>query len=315
MLRTLAFACLCATAASAQGWEGRGFDDGVWFVGAAIPPDAPFLFQCGGRSARNLPLDQTDIADPLMTRANQIMLSVEPALFADPPDQVTGLSIIVDGTPFAVPTMEYSEFNGFYETPLDINDPVFARLRAGTTAALDWNGTWVARDISLRGSSDAIRTMAQACVAGWAALPRPLRDWSAITVIEEAGRYCNGRAKVDLQYVTIHDLDGDTHPDLILDMGAVECTEGESWMRRGAGMCGASHCSNFVYLSRSLSDEPEEILAIGTRVTTTEAGQIRINAGAGIGTCAAEGLDACEYQFDPTSGSLEYLGLVPYLPE
>ena len=314
MFRALALSCLLATPALAQGWEGRGLEDGVWFIGSAIPPDGAFLFQCGGRSAQNLPFEQSDITEPKLTRPGQIMLSVEPALFAPAPDSVTGLSIVVDGTPFVLPPLRFSEFDGFYEVPLDINEPIFARLRAGTTAALDWNGNRIADDISLQGSATAIRTMTRACTAGWAALPRTVQNWNVETVTAEAARYCQGPAVVEMTYARIHDLDGDNHPDLILDMGAVTCTDADSWMQRGAGMCGASHCSNFVYLSRGLSDEPEEILAIGTRITATETGQVRINAGAGLSTCAAEGFEACECQFDPTSGTLEFLGFVPYDP-
>jgi len=317
MLRLLAIllTLLSAAPALAQTWLSRGLDDGVWFIGFAGPPSYDFIFQCGGRAAQNLPFENSDISEPKLTEPGQIMLSVSPALFDGQPDEITGLSLAVDGTPFPLAPLRYSEFDNFYEVPLDINDPVFARLRAGTTAGILWNGQWIARDISLSGSSDAIRTMAQACVTGWAALPRSAPVWSAQTILAEAARYCDGPAKVDFDYISIRDLDGDSHPDLILDMGAVECTEGESWERRGAGMCGASHCSNFVYLSQSPFDEPQEILSIGTRIVTDQAGQLRINGGGGLGQCSSEGFDACEYQFDPTSGTLEYLGLVPYNPE
>jgi hypothetical protein len=317
MLRNtfLLLVSILATPAKSETWSASGFDDGVWFIGAALSPDFDFIFQCGGRSAQNLPFDPSDITEPKLTAPNQIMLSVEPGLFGTPqPDQITDLAIVIDGTPFAMSPLQFNAFDGFFEAPLHINNPVFARLRAGSQAGLLWNGDLVARDIPLTGSSNAIRTMAQACVAGWASQPRVIPDWNAQTVIAEAARYCNGPAKVDMTYTHIRDLDGDGHADLILDMGAVECTGLDFPMSRGAGMCGASHCSNFVYLSRGPLDEPDEILAIGTRIVTNDQGQLRIHGGGGLGQCAAAGFDACEYQFDPTSGTLEYLGLVAFDP-
>lgn len=314
MLRLVALCLLFATPALAQTWQSRGLEDGVWFIGFAGPPSFDFIFQCGGRSAQNLPFENSDITEPKLTEPGQIMLSVNPSLFDGQPKDITDLALIIDGAAYPVPPLSYSEFDGFFETPLDVNDPIFAGLRGGTSAALVWDGTHITDDIPLIGSSAAIRTMSQVCVAGWAALPRTVQNWNSQTVIAEAARYCEGPAEVDMTYVRIQDLDGDNHPDLILDMAGVDCTETRDRLGWGAGHCGASHCSSFVYLSRGMADEPEAILAIGTRIVINDAGQVRINAGAGLSTCAAERFEACEYQFDPTSGTLEYLGLVPYEP-
>lgn len=313
MLRPLALLLLMATPAFSQSWVSRGLEDGVWFIGFAAPFNRDVIFQCGGRSAQNLPFTASTITEPQLTERNQIMLSVNSALITPFSEAVDGITIVVDGTDFPLPALHYSAFGNAYETPVHINDTLLARLQSGTTATLLRDGTRIA-DIPLTGSSNAIRTMTEACIAGWAALPRAIPAWTPELVQTEAERYCNGPATVNLTYAPIQDLDGDTLPDLLLDMGAVFCPQGEPWEQRGAGMCGASHCSNFVYLSQSPFDAPQEILAIGTRIVTTPAGQLRIHGGGGLAQCNSAGFDACEYQFDPSTGTLEYIGLVPYDP-
>ena len=305
-------AILAATPVLADTWQSTGFDDGVWFIGSAVAPYSAFLFQCGGRSGQQFPFEQSDLTEPKLTRDNDIMISVDPSLFDTTEDVISNISVVIDGSPFLLPSLRFNEFDGFFEAPLDINDPIFARLRSGTFAGILWRGEWIARDIPLTGSSDAIQTMAQACVAGWAAQPRIPPNWTASTIAAEARRYCNGPATVNTEFVIAEDVDTDDIPDLILDMREIECTEGESWQRRGAGMCGASQCSIFVYLSTNPSAEPDEILGLGAQLRTGEGGQTLIAAGAAYSTCLEANLETCEYRFDPSGGTLDYLGLFPY---
>lgn len=296
--------------AFAQSWSGTGFDDGVWFIGAAISANSEVILACGGRSAQNRPFEDSEYTEPTLTERDIINFALDPAPWGWPAaESLADIAIVIDGQSYSLPPLPFSDFDGAYAAGVDINDPIFAALRAGSSAAITQNGATI-QSFGLRGSSAAIRTMAQACVAGWANQPREPVVWSSATVREVAEDFCNGPAKVDFDWVTIQDLDGDGLQDLLLDIGAVECTEEEFPMSRGAGMCGASHCSQFVYLSMATTSEPEEFLSIGSRTFTDAEGRTIIAGSAGLGECQpVDPENGCEYRFDPAGGTLDYLGI------
>lgn len=329
MLRWFCVCTFLTSPAVADAWSGQGFDDGVWFIGTAVSERSELMLDCGGRSARALAYEQSDVSEPSLTDPGTILLRIDPSLFGSPNvDALHGIAVNIDGTRHPLPPLNFSAFHGSYAAALDANHPVFADLGTGISARITQGGEPVAQ-IGLAGSFDAIQDMTQACAAGWASnapvspeaqfslvsaqtQPQTHNPWTADAVNQLAADFCQGPAVADMEFVVIEDLDADGITDLLLNMGDVSCTDTHDRLGWGAGYCGASQCSTFVYLSRAIAPEPEEIFSLGIGTHTTDDGRRLITGGASLTTCAREGYEACEYRFDPANGTLEFLGVFPY---
>ena len=181
-LFTLA-AALAALAgpAAAQSWTSNATDDGVWFFAGTAPPDRGIEFHCGGRSPQNRPFAENPIGEPMITRTNQIMLSISTRHLPLDDGTRNDVALVVDGRAFGLPAVTFSDFEGVHEQPLDINDPLFAALREGRRVTLTAAGV-PAMSWALAGSSAGIRRMAAHCASRWRDPPGPALPFTRAAV-------------------------------------------------------------------------------------------------------------------------------------
>ena len=290
---------VAATAALAQAWTVIREDDGVFFFAGAYPGnDAGFELHCGGPSPQNLPF--TPRPEPMITKPGQIMLSFTTEVLGPPAMDAprSGIVLDVDGRGFALPGPLWNEFEGFFEQPLGMGDPLFAALRAGQRLRIVDNGR-VTADIPLTLASGTIRRMQAWCGDRWAGggVPAPATPGFSLADAQRiAETACSGPANIAPGGAVLARMDEDAAPDLVLDYGAITCLGQAFPMSRGAGFCGAALCSIQVYLTGGYraGTGPLEYLGMGATVRPGAHGRDEIVSVPALASCTALNLDPCQ---------------------
>ena len=310
MVRGGALAALLALApagaARAQDWVVNRYDDGSFFQGTLAPTGGPgFSVVCGERSARGLSPQQTGNMEPDITRPNAFRLFLSPEDVGFPAAEA-GLSrddvlVVIGTTGYRFAYWTWNELYGSWETDLPADDPVFAAIAGQAAFELRFDGG--AQQVASRGFASGLEELRGYCRAMFAAVGR---FWAGAapagpgpSMADLARRRiaagCGAGVRDQAGAIQTGEIDGDGHPDAVLDWRAVRCAGGIE-----RPYCGASQCSAEVFLSSvtPLRGAPEDFLGLSLRLIPLSNGAMGLGLGGGWGDCERRfGRGDCEFQY------------------
>jgi hypothetical protein len=301
-------AMLGAGAGAAQTWQSRTDDTGGLIYGTAFAPQYSLAFACNTPSPAGRPL--MDTGDHETNRNGPFAIWVELGhILVEPRGNAPVLgavTLIVDGTGYRLPPIQWSDFYGAWQVELSMGDPMFAALVDARTLVLDV-GQGAAWQYPLDGLQPALDAAMQACVDGWVqqgltipvalnrywprmeepAGPIPVQPMTGavnalIPVVENHIRaQCGAGFQLDPARLGQADFDRDAVADIVLDWGAVTC---DGAIARP--YCGAAYCSIDVFLSSRGGQDPVAFLGVGYGLPLAANGLQGIQFGGTAGACA-----------------------------
>lgn len=315
--------------ANAQGWEYQEYrENGMFNFGISVK-DGLMSFSCFGRFPGLDPmiLEGNNHTTPYNLELNfsQDTL-IDGKMVPSGPMARTDIVMVSGGKGFRLPKVIYNELIGEWEVTLAFSDPLI--LEVLNSGGLEVRaGGRVLATLPTKGLAVGLAQAMVTCDAHWrqfgnrtpanvAPIIEALQGWSGIVLplvslsqpvaistgpgsngavmaalIASTDQICESASAIDPTAITQGDFDGDGQVDLVLDWSGVSCLSGPNAGLFGGGYCGASHCSNHVFVSSrvAIGLPPVDFLAQGTALDPANPSDILI--GVGLGNCHYLGLE------------------------
>lgn len=155
---------------STSTWTAGSTDTGGLIYGGVSAPEASIGFGCNAPSPGGRPLFETDDHETVLDGPFGMSMEVSPRLVQSQgaADVMANALLIVNGTGYRLPPIEWSDFISSWRVALRMDDPLFEALRGASDLVFD-AGRGTAWRYPVDGLEQGINRAMGACVDGWSA--------------------------------------------------------------------------------------------------------------------------------------------------
>lgn len=200
--------------------------------------------------------------------------------------QINNLVLWLDQTGYRLPATNWNELNGVWEVMISTSDPLVSAMRTASSLILapGSDTPWQFQTDGLANTLDQALSLCEAAWSGRAPAGAPNLTSAAHI---DAVRVCGGPYVASPGAITEVLVDQDDVADVVVKWEAMSCT-GQN--RRP--LCGASHCSVWVYLS-TRGAAYDNLLAQGVSFIQLSNGRTGLSLVGRFDSCGANSL-GCE---------------------
>lgn len=303
-----------------QTWSVGTTDTGGLIYGGVSAPEYSISFGCNAPSQGGRPLHETDDHETILDGLFGMSMEVSPRLVQSQgaADVMATAILMVDGTGYRLPPIEWSEFISSWRVALAMDDPLFDALRDASDLVFD-AGRGTAWRYPVDGLEQGIDRAMGPCVDGWAAAghtipvslsrfwdegmeelpleggisspiiartstPTPVAATIPAFIQGAASSACSAAGyTLDASRLQTADLDGDGLEDYLLNHSGVRCNSGIN------GNCGAANCSIDAFLSTQGYQLRQAFLGMGAGLVPLPDGRTGIQISGTYSMCGETG--------------------------
>lgn len=300
---------LCPAPLAAQSWTADLSDDGGYAGAFVSYPGVGFGFNCAARSIQNKPLMDTMWFESSVAPPYQYQLTMTDQLIPTDPWERSDIILFVNETGYRLPKVQWNEMDGGWQVDLTMTDTAIRALQNASRVVLQV-GTQAAWEVPVVGLGAALEKARQFCAATWVATGYPApAGFGALTgaapsapaapvpspqgvfqlpaqIQAHADKQCQGLATISPNALQAGDLDGDGHPDVVVNWRDVACA-GQSFNT----FCGAANCSIEVFMSSRGYGNPIQMLGTSVGIGPHRTGRLALGISGTYGLCGENGCD------------------------
>lgn len=279
----LIFFLAAASGLCAQTWT-HGTSDSGNLVYAWATTKQGLTLACNGPSTGGLDAMSAGSHEDTRVPRNMLMIEIGPdRIPVGTAFQLNTIVIWLDQTGYQLPATNWNELTGVWEVMVPSSDPMIAALRRAKSLIIA-PGADVPWQFQTDGLATTMDQSLAVCEAAWSGSGTAPASTLTSTAHVDAVRICNGPYVAEPGAMTEALIDQDAVPDLVVKWEAISCP-GQALRP----LCGASHCSVWVYLS-TRGAVYDSMLAQGVELTPLSNGRTGLTLFGRFDSCGINSL-------------------------
>ena len=289
MVRLIAFLlAVWASAVHAQVWQAQTVDGGHFVFHTARAGVAVDLV-CLAPSPQGRPaveVEQHEIR-PMAPGMTRLEIGADRAAVGNATVR-SDVVLWADQTGYRLPALNFNEIDGVWQVDIAASDPLWTALgQAGSVILAP--GQEQAWQLPTAGLAAALTQLQSECAQAWsAAQSAPAPAPGTVTIPAEVGarvsQGCGAPTPLPGEAVQAGDLDRDGSPDFVVNWDKIRCAGAFA-----RPFCGASNCSQMVFLSSRRFLNPVDFLGTSLTIVPHRTGTLALRLTGSFSLCGAQG--------------------------